>query len=101
PAVALTPQERQGYEQLRDRLLAQLRELDVEEGDRNVDAGIASDERRRLEAELAQVLRRLETAPDAAPQPGDPAGRLWPATVFVLALILPLVATSLYLVKNG
>src|SRR5581483_10478349 len=53
PAVALTPQERQGYEQLRDRLLAQLRELDVEEGDRNVDAGIASDERRRLEAELA------------------------------------------------
>lgn len=92
-----------GKMQLRDRLLAQLRELDIEEADRNVDATIASDERQRLEAELAQVLRDLESLTgEPANQAASESPRpLWFATVFVLALTVPLVSASLYLLKNG
>lgn len=95
-------EDRDAMAQLRDRLLAQLRELDVEEGDRNVDANIAADERRRLEAELAQVLRDLEQSTDvpSAKATGE-SSQLWLATVFILALTVPLVSASLYFLKNG
>jgi cytochrome c-type biogenesis protein CcmH len=97
------PEDYDGKVQLRDRLLAQLRELDVEEADRNVDATIATDERQRLEAELAQVLRDLENSTgEPASQAASGSSRpLWFATVFVLALTVPLVSASLYLLKNG
>jgi len=54
-------ERRNQLQQLRDRLLVQLDELDVEEGDRNIDTAVLSDERNRLEAELAAVLHELET----------------------------------------
>ena len=61
-AVTQDDRERRGQlQQLRDRLLAQLSELDVEEADRNIDTDVVTDERSRLEAELAQALRELET----------------------------------------
>ena len=100
--AAPAQEDRQALMQLRDRLLTQLRELDVEEGDRNVDSSVAADERRRLEAELAQVLRSLEGSADApAPPTSDSSSQLWLPTVFVLALVVPLVSASLYFLKNS
>ena len=61
PAVPDSSEQRDQLQQLRERLLVQLNELDIEEGDRNIDAGVVSDERRRLEADLARTLRELET----------------------------------------
>lgn len=87
--------------QLRDRLLAQLRELDVEEGDRNVDTDIATDERQRLEAELAGVLRALENPAGVPVSSTSETSPLWLPTLFILALVVPLVSASLYFLKNG
>lgn len=91
-----------GLVQLRDRLLAQLRELDVEEGDRNIDTAVAADERRRLESELAHALKALETVPGARSEAqGRSSSRLWVATVAVLAVVLPLASTALYLISHA
>jgi cytochrome c-type biogenesis protein CcmH len=54
---------------VRDRLLAQLKELERQAADGIMDAAVVADERRRLEAELAPVLRELE---QAAPAPVAP-----------------------------
>ena len=94
--------DRDGLEQLRERLLAQLRELEVEEGDRNVDDKIAADERVRLEAELARVLRDLEASSSPGPSTDSVSARpVWLATVFVLVLVLPLVSMSLYFLTSA
>lgn len=101
-APATGQESYEGLAQLPDRLLAQLRELDVEESDRNVDAGIAADERRRLEAELAQVLKNLEAAP--APLEKTASGRssrLWVIVLLAFAVVLPLVSAALYLGGNA
>lgn len=101
-APATGQENYEGLEQLRDRLLAQLRELDVEEGDRSVDAGTATDERRRLEAELAQVLRNLEAAPAASKAiASDASSRLWLTVLAALAVILPVVSAVLYFGGNA
>lgn len=97
---------RERYHQLtqqRDRLLAQLNELDVEEGDRNMDPAVAADERARLEAELAGVLRELDRLEAAGARPGDSAvaaqapRRLWYATLAAFFVLVPGVAGGLYL----
>lgn len=95
-------ESREGLVQRRDRLLAQLRELDVEIGDRNVDAEVAADERLRLEADLAQVLKRLDEAPPEVESPAQAASssRLWLGTVMALVLALPLGAAGLYFARN-
>jgi cytochrome c-type biogenesis protein CcmH len=89
--------------QVRGRLLAQLHELDVEEGDHNVDANVVDDERKRLEGELAQVLRRIEHAPKIGRKiqsPGRPARQRWLGTIVTLALGMPLVAGGLYALEQ-
>ena len=99
-AVVDDREQRQQLQQLRDRLLAQLDELDVEEGDKNMDAAVLGDERARLEAELAATLRGLE-------KPGAGQGgrkkktakesrRAWVVTLIVLGIALPLLAGGLY-----
>jgi hypothetical protein len=50
--------ERADLEQLRDRLIAQLNELDAESADRGIDSAVAQDEELRLSAELASALKR-------------------------------------------
>ena len=80
-ATSSNGEERAELIEVRDRLLAQLSELDAERTDRGVDSDIARDEELRLSAELARVLKRLEELPDArpgasaaaAPRPGYPA----------------------------
>lgn len=52
--------ERADLEQLRDRLVAQLNELDAERADRGIDSAVAQDEELRLSAELASALKQLE-----------------------------------------
>lgn len=89
--------------QVRERLLAQLNELDVETDDHNVDTDVIDDERRRLEGELAQVLRRIENAPKIGKknQPADrSAHKRWLGTVVTLALGVPLMAGGLYTLEQ-
>jgi cytochrome c-type biogenesis protein CcmH len=84
---------------VRDRLLAQLNELDLEERDHNMDAGTAADERVRLEAELADVLKKLEAlAPEATSvkQEHGRSKKLWRWVVVALALAVPSVAAGLF-----
>ncbi|MFQ5938025.1 MAG: hypothetical protein ACE5LB_16615, partial [Acidiferrobacterales bacterium] len=52
---------------VRERLLTQLNELDAEAADKGVDAQVANDERRRLEAELATVLSTLDALEAESP----------------------------------
>lgn len=85
---------------VRDRLLAQLTELDVETGDRNLDADTARDERARLETELATVLRELES-PATAPAAGSGLSRRqWLVLLAVLGVVLPALAGGLYFVNR-
>jgi cytochrome c-type biogenesis protein CcmH len=87
-------------ELLRDRLLAQMNELDAERSDRGIDPVVAQDEELRLSAELAHVLRQLEalspaaTAATTASTPGSTA-----RTVLSITALLMLGA-GLYLTLN-
>lgn len=94
---AATPIESQAQLSLvRDRLITQLNELDMEAADRNIDPTVLNDERTRLEAELAQVLRQLENLPAVADVVEAPSKRRTVTVVLVLAFGLPLVAGGLY-----
>ena len=87
---------------VRDRLLTQLNELDLEERDRNMDAGTAADERVRLEAELAEVLKKVEALAPEANSGKVEHGRskkLWRWVVVALALGVPSVAAGLFLLN--
>jgi cytochrome c-type biogenesis protein CcmH len=97
--VVMDDRERQNQlQQLRDRLLVQLDELDVEEGDRNIDTAVLADERNRLEAELAAVLHELETPKGTNKKKKAKAEsrRGWAIALVVLGVVLPLSATGLY-----
>lgn len=85
-------------QQLRDRLLVQLEELDVEEGDRNIDTAVLADERNRLEAELARVLRELEPPKDKKKKKTAKveSRRAWVVALAVFGIVLPLSAAGLY-----
>ena len=87
---------------VRDRLLAQLNELDAERADHGVDQQVAQDEELRLSGELAEILRRLESAASVKPEQGQASGRrLWITTLVVLSLAIPAVAVGLYTLQNG
>lgn len=101
PAVADDRERRGQLQQLRDRLLTQLNELDVEEADRNIDSAVVSDERRRLETELAQALRELETLAGGPKKKKSKtrkkeSRRPWAITLVVFGIIFPLAAAGLY-----
>lgn len=85
-------------QQLRDRLLVQLDELDVEEGDRNIDTAVLADERNRLEAELARVLRELEPPKSKGrkKKTQQQSRRAWAVALAVFGIVLPLSAAGLY-----
>lgn len=88
---------------VRDRLLAQLNELDAELADKGVDAQVAQDEERRLAAELAIILKQLDDlSVDQAReyQPGT-GRRPWLITLLVFVLVVPAVSAGLYFFENG
>ncbi len=99
PAVPDSSEQRDQLQQLRERLLVQLNELDIEEGDRNIDADVVSDERRRLEAELARTLRELETLGGAGKKikkAKRESRRGWAIGLVTLGVVLPLTSAGLY-----
>ncbi len=83
---------------LRGRLLTQLNELDLEESDKNIDTSVLADERDRLEAELAQVLRELKTLTSKRKKKKEKheSRRAWVAALVALGITLPLSAAGLY-----
>lgn len=95
--------ERADLEQLRDRLVIQLSELDAERADRGIDSTVAGDEELRLSAELASVLKRLDAAATPAttgtpPAPTRLAGLL---ATSILAAGLVALGGGLYAWRNG
>jgi len=99
PAIPDSSEHRDQLQQLRERLLVQLNELDVEEGDRNIDADVVSDERRRLEAELARTLRELETLEGGnskKKKAKSESRRGWAIGLVALGVVLPLTSAGLY-----
>lgn len=90
--------ERADLEQLRDRLIVQLDELDRERLDRGIEAGTAADEEQRLSAELADVLRRLEQFKPAAAAAAGTRPARWPAPVFVGVLLV--IGIGVYVATN-
>lgn len=95
-AASARTEEYQQRLQLRERLLTQLRELDLESADHAMDTTVVTDERRRLETELAKVLRDLEGIERSGAQvPTDPL-RSNVAVIIVLAGMLPAMAFGLY-----
>ncbi|MFQ5546570.1 MAG: hypothetical protein ACE5FE_11365, partial [Acidiferrobacterales bacterium] len=91
------------YHQLqtvRERLLVQLGELETEMANQGIDAQVANDEKRRLEAELAGVLRTLEDlGTSASDRPAVPTVSTR-GMVIILAVGLPLVTALLFIGTN-
>lgn len=88
---------------VRERLLVQLNELDLECADGGIDRDAASDERRRVEGELATVLRALEELQSTAPltlADQRPRAGSW-ALVAAVGAAVPLVAVVMYLAMQG
>ncbi len=102
PATTTAVGDRSDLEQLRDRLLNQLGELDGERADHGMDADIAAQEEQRLSAELAIVLKQLENG-EAASSADAPAatdrGARWRATLVVSAVVT-LLGAGLYVGMN-
>lgn len=86
---------------VRDRLLGQIRELEQQAADGVLDQAVVKDERLRLEAELAPVLRDLESLPETSAPTLAPLSiqrrRLW--LVVMAAFVLPLTA-GLYVINS-
>lgn len=83
---------------LRDRLLAQLDELESARADQSMDVAVAGVEQARLEYELAQVLKQLEapeTVTATAPMP-----RAVARGITVVLLLVPVAAGLLYWQQN-
>lgn len=97
-AVSDDRERRHQLQQVRDRLLVQLDELDMEETDRNIDTAVLGDERVRLEAELARVLREIEASKpkQKKKKAGQESRRAWIATLALMGIVLPLFAAGLY-----
>jgi cytochrome c-type biogenesis protein CcmH len=78
-----------------------LNELDLEERDRNMDRDTAVDERRRLETELVDVLKRLQSlASDvgAVNAQRERSTRRWRVGIVALAIAVPTLAAGLYMI---
>jgi cytochrome c-type biogenesis protein CcmH len=93
-------EQHQQLEVVRDRLVAQLDELDLDRADQGVDAQVAADEQQRLEHELASVLKRLEASTSQRQTAVAASPARTRAMAVLLLLVVPLAAISLYLVQN-
>lgn len=93
-----TRERRDQLEQLRERLLVQLNELDIEVGDRNIDANVVDDERRRLEADLASTIRELDSlgSKKKRKKAKKDSRQSWAIGLVTLGVLLPLTSAGLY-----
>ena len=95
--------QRHELEVVRDRLLAQMNELDAERADQGVDLQVAQDEELRLSAELADVLKRLEAA-GVTVTPGrgsESPRRLQMVAMLTLTAGLGVFGAGLYALHNN
>lgn len=100
--ASVSMNESADLEQLRDRLLNQLNELDAERADRGIDSDVAQDEERRLSAELASVLKRLEgLAGSSSTGAAKPPQRLALYATLVLAAMLLVIGGGIYVWQNA
>ena len=100
-AVTNTVNERADLEQLRNRLVVQLNELDAERADRGIDSKVAQDEEQRLSAELASAMKQLEVlAPSTTSAVSLPRRTVWLVTAALTAMLL-LVGVGLYALQNA
>ena len=101
-SVSVRTSEYAALEQIRDRLLTQLNELDAEQADQGIDKTVARDEELRLSAELASVLKRLEGFASASSPTASHAPRrsesLWVTTALTVLL---LIGGGLYAWQNA
>jgi cytochrome c-type biogenesis protein CcmH len=93
-------EERRQLAVVRDRLLTQLNELDVEGADRNLDAAITADERARIEADLARVLRRLDEIQPKSATVAPVPRRAWLTVLVTLLVALPLAGGGVYYLNH-
>lgn len=102
PPVSVAANEYADLEQLRDRLLTQLNELDAEQADRGIDANVARDEELRLSTELASVLKRLESLASSGREPPAVVTRsgIIPLTAAVAGILLA-AGVGLYAWQNA
>lgn len=98
--VVADEQHRQ-LEVVRDRLVAQLDELDVDRADQGVDAQVGAEEQRRLEHELASVLKQLETSTNPRQQAATGTPARLRAALVVLLVVVPLAAIGVYYAHNA
>lgn len=93
---------RADLEQLRDRLLTQLNELDAERADQGIDSDVARDEERRLSADLVSILKRLEgrAEPSATGSAKLPQRRALLTTAALAAMLL-VIGGGLYTWQNA
>ena len=100
PPESVSASEHADLEQLRDRLLTQLNELDAEQADRGIDSTVARDEELRLSTELAAILKRLENFTPAASTSAMPRSGTLAITAALAALLLA-VSGGLYAWQNA
>jgi len=93
----ISAQQRQ-YALARDRVLRQLEQLEVQADEGVLEADVAGDEILRLEAELATILKHLETLETTSGSESlSQQGRLqWLLAMAVFALVIPLAAVVSY-----
>ena len=100
--ASVSMNESADLEQLRDRLLNQLNELDAERADHGIDSDVAQDEERRLSAELASVLKRLEgLARPSSTGAAKPPQRLALFTTLALTAMLLVIGGGMYVWQNA
>lgn len=86
------------YALARDRVLRQLDQLEAQADEGVLEAGIASDETVRLEAELAEILKHLDALETSTHhEPMSSQGRLqWLLAMVSFALVVPLATVIAY-----
>lgn len=102
PQASTAANEYADLTQLRDRLLTQLNELDAEQADKGIDPTVARDEELRLSAELAMVLKRLESLAASGNEPVPVVARsgTWAMTAAVAGIMLA-AGVGLYAWQNA
>ncbi len=100
-ANAAATEGRAELQELHDRLIAQLNELDAERADHGMDSAVARDEELRLSAELAAVLRQMDALKPEVQAVAAASGRGNRAVLASLALLLVLVGGGMYAWMNS
>jgi len=93
--------ERADLEQLRDRLVAQLNELDAERTDRGIDSAVGQDEELRLSAELASALKRLDGLAPSVAGASQALPRHTKLAATALTAVILLIGAGLYALQNA